>query len=137
MWNSFGDNVIIDRVAKVSQILEFRSMSVQQSLASKKLAFVSSSSDDFPVQFQVASMQALSETGVETIEDVSTIPDSSFKQILLKYPDLLKQNFKSDSTKSGIVHRIKLKENSKPFKSKLRRILPGSPKAIEAKKAWD
>ena len=118
VWNSFGDNVIIDKVAKVSQVLEFRSMSVQQSLASRKLAFVSSSSDDFPVQFQVAAMQALPDIGTETMEDVSLIPDSSFKQILLKYPDILKQNFKSDSTKSGIVHRIKLKENAKPFKSK-------------------
>ena len=34
------------------------------------------------------------------------------------------------------MHRIKLKENAKPFKSKLRRLLPGSPKAELAHKAF-
>ena len=106
----------MDIVAKVSQVLEFRSVPYQQSMSSKKLAFMSSSSDDFPVQFQVAAMQALSDGGVDTFEDISLIPDSPFKQLLLKYPDLLKQNFSSDSTKSGVVHRIKLKENAKLFK---------------------
>ena len=82
VWNSFGDNVIFDRLAKVSQVLEFMSIPYEKSMSNKKLAFMSTSSDDFPLQFQVAAMQALSDGGIETLEDVSQIPDSPFKQIL-------------------------------------------------------
>ena len=134
IWNEFGDNLIVDRKTNSSQILEFKSIPHQRSQGHKKLALLSShrsESDDFSVEFQVSSMQALSDDGdvKDEVEDVSLIPDSPYKQALLEHPDLLKQNFHSDSTKSGVIHRIKLKDDAKPFKAKTRRLLPGSPKA--------
>ena len=62
--------------------------------------------------------------------------DSPYKEELLRHPELLKQNFHTDSTKANVVHRIKLKEGAKPFKSKVRKIIPGSPKGKLAFKAW-
>ena len=138
VWNEFGDNLIVDKVARVSQVLEFRSVPHLQSRLHKDLAVSSTFKDDedLSVEFQVASMQALSPDESVQNEDVSVIPDSIYKEELLKHPELLEQNFNTDSTKSGVVHRIKLKEDSKPFKAKVRRLLPGSPKAVAAHKAW-
>ena len=115
IWNDFGDNIIVDRVAKVSQELEFRSLPYHKSRSHRKLSLLTKSSkpdDDFNVYFQVASMQALSD-GKDTFEDPSVLPDSPYKEELLKHPGLLKQNFHSDSKKSNIVHRIKLKEGAR------------------------
>ena len=141
IWNEFGDNIIVDKVAKVTQMLEFRSLPYRRSRGHKKLSLLSqsfkSSDDDFSVHFQVASMQALSEgQSKDTFEDTSTLPDSPYKEELLRHPELLKQNFHTDSTKANVVHRIKLKEGAKPFKSKVRKIIPGSPKGKLAFKAW-
>ena len=60
VWNEFGDNVIIDKVAKVSQVLEFKSIPHQRSRLHKRLSVSSTSQDDdFSVHFQVSAMQAL------------------------------------------------------------------------------
>ena len=53
-----------------------------------------------------------------------------------KFPDLLHQSFEENSSKTGILHRIHT-SGGKPVKHQPRRLLPGSPKAIKAKEAWD
>ena len=86
------------------------------------------------IQSEVAAVEDL---GVEeSEEDIKIIPDGPYKDLLLKYPNLLKQNFNELSTKTGITHRI-LTNGDKPVKVKPRRLLPGSPKAQKAKEAWD
>ena len=62
VWNEYGDNLIVDKIAKVSQILEFKAIPHLSSEANKGLGVSSvfKDDDDLSVEFQVASMQALS-----------------------------------------------------------------------------
>ena len=68
--------------------------------------FVSSTfkdDEDLSVEFQVASMQALSPDESVQNEDVSVIPDSIYKEELLKHPELLEQNFNTDSRRRELI----------------------------------
>ena len=138
-WNKFGDMLLYDRKAQISQLLQFKSLPKDRSARHHKLAVLSNldrNQEEFDLPFMVAAMEALDENqGVIHEEDINAMPDSCYKTLLLKFPDLLKQDFNSD-TKADVIHRIKLKEGAKPFKSKTRRLLPGSPRAILAKKEW-
>ena len=84
------------------------------------------------VLFQVAAMQALTPPD----ENIDILPNSPYKQLLAKFPDLLKQTFSEEVPKNNILHRINTGEN-KPVKSKCRRLVPGSEKEKKAKEAWD
>ena len=67
--------------------------------------------------------------------DVKSMPDSEYKQLLLRYPDVLKLSFDAEHTKNGILHRIHTGD-SPPCRAKMRPLLVGSPKEKAAKKAW-
>ena len=85
---------------------------------------------------EVAAVQALAEDEVSSHdEDINILPDSPYKRVLAKFPGLLKQNFNAEPTKSDVIHRIKTE--GPPIKAKVRKLLPGSQKAIKAKAAWD
>lgn len=58
-----------------------------------------------------------------------------YKQILDKYPDLLKTDFHVSEAKHGVVHHIDTGDST-PCQAKPRRLLPGSPKEVEGKKNW-
>ena len=68
--------------------------------------------------------------------DLSKLPDSEYKRLLLRFPDILKLSFKEEFTKNGILHRINTGDN-RPCRAKSRPLLPGSPKEIAAKKAFE
>ena len=86
---------------------------------------------------QIAAIQKIGESVPEKEEmSVEDLPESPYKNLLKKYPDLLKMSFDQESTKNNIVHRI-LTNDEKPCVAKVRRLLPGSPKAIKGKKTWD
>ena len=139
-WNDCGDILIVDRKANISHILNFKSLSRERSLRHKRLAIsagLDRNQEEFDLPFQVSSMEALGESKSTVVhkEDINILPDSPYKTLLSKYPELLTQDFNS-KTKANITHRIILKEGAKPFKSKTRRLLPGSPKAEQAQKDW-
>ena len=141
-WNENGEQCIYDKKAKITKVLEFKSVAHHESSGLRNLAVVEtfkcrrSPEESQELAFQVAAVQNLAAEAEES-EDLSVMPDSDYKRLLEKYPEILKQNFSEEFTKSGITHRINIKEGATPCKAKLRRILPGSPKAAKAKEAWD
>ena len=150
VWNDFGDITIRDKKADISVPLVFKAMPHTESREIDKL-FVLSSPERIPATqvrpdarfFEVACMMQLA--GVEDPdiilekEDINKIPDSPYKDILKRYPDLLVQSFSEEFTKNGVTHRIRLKEDQvgrPPCRAKVRRLLPGSEKERKAKEAW-
>ena len=88
---------------------------------------------------QIAAIEALDDEALKIQsddEDIGVLPDGPYKTLLSKYPSLLKQNFNAEATESDVIHRIHTGD-AKPFKSRVRKLIPGSPKAKLAKKAWD
>ena len=84
-------------------------------------------------------MEELSGDGDEVLvdeENIDLLPESPYKEVLGRYPQLLKQTFAEDTSKNNIQHKIPT-GNAKPCRAKTRRLIPGSPKAIKAKAAWD
>ena len=67
---------------------------------------------------------------------IELMPDDEYKSLILRYPDILKLNFNEEFTKNGVMHRI-LTGDSQPCRAKCRPLLPGSPKEVAAKKAWE
>ena len=138
VWNDFGDQLVVDRKAQTETLLKFKSMPYHKSSSHRKLAKVdappeSSGHETMRLLAELAAIEAL---GVDE-ETIQSLPDSPYKAIVDKYPDLLKLRFDEEYTKNGVVHRIEINPDAKPVKAKPRRLLPGSPKAIKAKEAWD
>ena len=57
-----------------------------------------------------------------------------YRRILLKYPGSLTHDFKAKTVKHGVVHRIDT--TGPPCKASVRRLMQGSPKEQEGRKAW-
>ena len=145
VWNDNEEITIQDSKAKISSVLKFKPMPIQKSLAMKNLSFIGEhtqaprgavGADAERLIAEVAAILALDEDEASDSEDINILADSPYKQLLAKFPELLKQNFMTECTKSDIIHRINT-NNESPCRAKLRRLLPGSPKAIKAKEAWD
>ena len=134
IWNKWGDVCIHDKKAKISKVLSYKSVPFQKSVRHEKLCVVNSVANLENYKFEVAAMQSLAVEAAEIHEeDIEEIPDSEYKELLRKYPDLLKQSFAEEHTKNKITHRI-LTGDAKPCRAKVRRLLPGSPKYEQAKK---
>merc|ERR1712115_395850 len=58
----------------------------------------------------------------------------AYQKLIKEFPEILKPNFKE--IKHSIVHSIPTGDAT-PVRSKVRPLLPGSPKAQAGKKAWD
>merc|ERR1711923_212805 len=107
-------------------------MSMQDSNKHLKLAMIKQQANnklnlDLPLMMAVleeldAAVDVIGD--YEEVEDIDKIPDSPYKEVLKRYPDLLKQSFNEDSTKNNIKHKIPT-GNTKPCKAKPRRLLPG------------
>ena len=135
--NKFGDNCIIDKVAQTNTVLPYKPLSSLSSKKHKSLSVIKVqkqvSADAADLLQQISAIQSLK------VEPEKPIPISEeYKALLDKYPDLLNSaSFKEEFTKNGIIHRIHIKKDAKPVKAKLRRLIPGSEKAIKAKEAFD
>ena len=145
-WNDFGDITLYDKISNIQVVLNYKPVPLEKSLRLTSLSLVEEEfgpqTDPQPehrnrhpnLQAEVAAVEDL---GIEEGEEnINVIPDGPYKDLLQKYPDLLKQNFNELSTKTGVVHRIQT-NSDRPVKIKPRRLLPGSPKAQKAKEAWD
>ena len=136
-WNDWGDVCLVDKKSGISAPLTFKKLPVEQSgLAAINLKTPDSSEQ---VEFELACLKSLTpeENDIsENIEnDISKLPDSEYKSLLERFPDLLKLHFEEEFTKNGIQHRI-LTGDAKPTKAKKRNMLPGSPREIAAKAAF-
>ena len=96
VWNHFGDIMIQDPKAKISAALSYRAVPVEESFKLKNLAMVSHPRGHSGVAgplaeeliAEIAAMQSLTPEKKKeiTIED---LPDSEYKFLLRKFPDLL------------------------------------------------
>ena len=148
-WTEYGDAVLIDKKAKISHILRYKAISHNQPQRLSTLKqevdsrgeYVSSTpaapSKPMPshqVAFDAACVSALEEELDVVINDLEAMPESEFKELLKKFPDLLKLDFKTEDPKNGIIHRIDTGSHQ-PCKAKVRKLLSGSSKAVEGEKA--
>ena len=109
-WNDYGDQILVDKRADISTILKFKSMPHDKSSAHRKLAKVdappeTSGQETLRILAELAAIEAL---GVDE-ETIQSLPDSPYKAIVDKYPDLLKLRFDEEYTKNGVIHRIEIK----------------------------
>ena len=81
---------------------------------------------------QLAAVQALAPQAPAPVSP----PPPQVQSLLDKYPENLKENFNTNEVKNGVLHKINLKPGYTPFRAKVRRLLPASPKEVLAKKAW-
>ena len=144
-WNENEQITIYDKKANISAILEFKEIPLEKSVQLKNLSLITSEAGGHldrelinpeVLAGEVAAVQALDpDEAAPHDEDINIVPEGPYKQILAQFPNLLKQNFHAEPTKSNIIHRIHT--NGPPVRAKTRRLLPGSEKAIKAKQAWD
>ena len=138
-WGEWGDLFLYDRKAKIHGALNIKEVPRDMSLKHHKLAVITEdySNLNHSIPFELAALQTLTEEPEISVqeEDINVVPDSAYKEILRKYPELLKQTFSEETAKNNIKHRI-LTGDAKPTRAKTRRLLPGSPKEAAAKEAW-
>ena len=141
-WDQNDELIIYDKKNKIGSKMHFKPIPTEKSVQLKNLSLISAESHldselDSPeiLAGEVAAMQALAEEGaLGEDEDISILPEGPYRNLVAKFPKLLKQNFHCEPTDT-IIHRIQT--NGTPVKAKVRRLLPGSEKAIKAKQAWD
>ena len=131
-WGEWDDYYIYDTKAKTKTLLEFVKIPKNKlprtcAIAVQHQPLLSSFATpwDFFQAFSVKAINSLSET--------STIP-SEYQKLINKYPQVLKADFKE--VKHSVEHCIDTPENSTPIRTKVRPLLPGSPKAVAGQKAW-
>ena len=144
-WNQWGDVCLVDKVSKIKSVLHYKSIPFHHSRGLSSLRLDDAPKtyfDQSPTQtvFDVAAMTALTEPSSDSLAGVENkiddMEDGKYKTLLKKFPNILKLSFSKDSSDNGILHRIHVDPEAKPVRAKLRKLLPGSPKEIAAKKAW-
>ena len=135
-WTEWGDVVMYDPKAKIQSVLKYKALEPGQV---HKLSVINSSSEAKPSHQYAAQVAAVEALGVEddnyvVVNDLEKLPDGPYKELLRKYPDLLKMSFEGEDPKHGVIHRISTIDEE-PIRAKVRRYPPGSPKAVEGKKA--
>ena len=157
-WGEFGDYFLYDKKANTSTLCQFvrvpknklpsiSSLSIDESSFSGFSANGDGRHPDLPagpqgllpqpdsildspdfVSYSVASIKA-----VPNPTPSPKIP-LAYQKLLQEFKSILTPNFKE--VKHSIVHSIPTGDAA-PVRSKARPLLPGSPKAIAGKKAWD
>ena len=135
-----GRHCITDRKAKISSVLKYKALPHGQSgLSAINIKGFKSSVHASELQYELACLESLTpETTSKTDiaeNDISKMPDSQYKALLTKFPDLLTLHFEEEFTKNGVQHRIRTGD-AKPTKAPKRHMLPGSPREVAAKKAF-
>ena len=136
-WTEWGDVVMYDPKAKVQSILKYKALEPGQV---HKLSVISSPQEEVKPSHQLAAeIAAVEALGVEddnyvVVNDLDKLPDGPYKELLREFPDLLKMSFEGEDPKHGVIHRISTIDEE-PIRAKVRRYPPGSPKAVEGKKA--
>ena len=130
-WSEYGDALFIDKKSKIQAVMKYKAIRHSE-LVSSRIAEISNEKveEKSPVQilFETASMEALKVETDEIINDLESMPESDFKELIQKYPELLKLSFDKDSEEpvNGILHEIHT--TGQPTRAKVRKLLPGSDK---------
>ena len=109
-WGDFGDLFLYDRVAQIYGLLNCKELRRDVSHKHKNLSVLAKSepklNHDLP--FQLAAIEALDEGGDMLVdeESIDILPDSPYKEVLRKYPQLLKQTFSEVPNPSNIIYPI-------------------------------
>ena len=129
-WSEFGDALLIDKRNGISSVLKYKAISHSRPQRLAKLdANPLPEKSSHQVFFEVSAMEALEKATSEVINDLEAMPESKFKDLVAKFPDLLKLKFDldDDKPKNGVIHRI-LTGSNPPCRAKVRRLLPGTEK---------
>ena len=142
-WTDWGDAIILDRRSGIQSILKYKAMSknmvrgpsllTPEEEAVPKMTKKEVSSNK--IVFDMAAMAALTEETEAIISDLESMPEDEFKALIKKYPALLKLEFDdSEEPKNKVLHKIDTGSHQ-PCRSRVRRLIPGSHKAVEGHKA--
>ena len=77
--------------------------------------------------------QAWSQDQKQKMQEKPKPIPGKFKQLVEKYPEIQKFDFKKMEMKHGVTHTIDTASNA-PCRAKVRHLVPGSPKAIQGEK---
>ena len=138
-WTEFGDVVLFDPKAKIQSILKYKSLAPDQV---HKLSVITSplpgvkAKPSHQLAAEIAAVEALDhdEDSYVVVNDINVVPEGQYRDLLSKFPDLLKMSFSGEDPKHGVIHRITTIDEE-PIRAKVRRYPPGSPKAVEGHKA--
>ena len=95
IWNDEGEITLYDKKANITSTLKFKSLPFQKSVGVRSLSLLKEpdpglSMTQEDIEAQVAAMEALNE---DDEEDIETLEESEYKELLKQYPGLLKQTF--------------------------------------------
>ena len=140
-WGQFDDLYLVDKRANIKHTLSCVTIPFQSLPQTAALIDLSNSSGDRSfldpqsVAFEVASMKLFGpEKEIE--ENLLDKQPQVIQEMFKKFPGILSQSFQNSSAKHGVIHSINT-GSSPACTAKLRPIMPGTPKAIKGKQAWD
>ena len=136
-WTEWGDVVLYDPKAKIQSVLKYKALDPNQIHKLSVLSLpVKPIQPSHQLAAEIAAVEALAaeEDSYVVVNDLDKLPENDYKELLKKFPDLLKMSFTGEEPKHGVIHRISTSDED-PIRSKVRRYPPGSPKAVEGKKA--
>ena len=131
--------MITDKKAGISSVLKYKALPHAASGLSTLNVSAETQEELHTIEFELACMKELTEEKeliADLNNDLDSLPDSKYKSLLKRFPEILKLHFEEEFTKNGIQHRIITKPDARPSRAKKRNLLPGSPKEIAAKKAF-
>ena len=129
IWGDFGDLFLRDKKAKIARRLEHVSIP-QDSIPRFSSVEVKPAA---ATEFEIFGAKIVKDMAAEENEKPE-IHKKEYLELLDKYKEILKLNFKEAKTKHGIEHKIPT--TGSPTKAKVRPLLPGSPKAEKGFQAW-
>ena len=130
-WTEWGDLYLYDTQAKIKGMLTFKTLPHGSAPRITSMEVFSPDLPDAPgFEFQIASIKSLDEE--TTLEKIP----QEYQDLIRQYPELLTATFKSVENKQGIKHYIETND-AKPCRAKLRKLMPGTPRAEGGKKAWE
>ena len=142
-WGEFGDYFMYDTIAKISTPLQFVKIPKGILPAISRVAKISRITDTTDQILQSSPWEAFQVAAIQSIQSVHPVEQSQaealqslpekYKKLISEHPSILKADFRN--VKHSVEHSIDT--TGAPVRCKARPLLPGSPKAVAGKKAWD
>ena len=127
-WSEFGDALFIDRRNNIRAVMKYKAVLHSDLVRISEVKVESSEKSPQTILFETASMEALAEETKVVIDSLEKMPESEFKELIKRYPEILKLSFDKDSEEpvNGILHEIHT--TGQPTRAKVRKLVPGSEK---------
>ena len=127
VWSRWGDYQIFDKRAKIRKNLEF-DIVPKGTLLNLAPIETEVPYKNYKQWSQIQTQKANEKTAENKIP-------RKYRELLNKFPEILKPDFKLTEPKHGIIHTIETGSNT-PCTAKMRPLMPGSPKALQGEKNW-